>query len=71
MAASRETGHIDRQHLSARDLADWRLNMGMTQAELAQELEVSEKTVYRWERRQSAIPPFLHLALDSLVLELT
>ncbi len=49
----------------------WRRSMGMTQAELADELDIAERTVRRWERRQTAIPGFLHLALDSLVLDLS
>lgn len=67
---SREAHRLDKSHLSPADLRSWRLNMGMTQPELAEELEVSTLTVYRWEKALSAIPPYLHLALDSVVLDL-
>ena len=45
------------------DLQGWRLNLGFTQADLAARLGVHTITVSRWERGETPIPPFLHLAL--------
>jgi DNA-binding transcriptional regulator YiaG len=57
-------------HLSAQDLIGWRMRMRLSRADLAHELNVDPSTVKRWERSERAIPPYLHLALDSLQLEL-
>ncbi len=60
-----------RLRLTPQDLVGWRGRMRLSQAALARELDVDPSTVKRWEHRQTSIPPFLHLALDSLQLELT
>lgn len=45
--------------------------MGYTRDELARELQVSYTTIYRWETGQREIPPFLELALDNIVDDLS
>lgn len=51
------------------ELQAWRSRVGLSQAGLAALLGVNEMTVSRWERGARQIPPFLHLALDSLERE--
>jgi transcriptional regulator with XRE-family HTH domain len=52
--------------MNAADLQAWRSTQNLSQAELADLLEVDKMTVSRWERGVRAIPPFLRLALQSL-----
>jgi len=47
-------------------LKKWRKKNGLSQIKLGKALGVSTITVYRWEKSMRAIPPFLHLALESL-----
>ena len=49
------------------ELQAWRKQADLTQAALAELLGVDAMTVSRWERGKRAIPPFLHLALESLI----
>lgn len=48
------------------DLIKWRNQHSLTQEELGTLLGVTKTCVYRWEAGYRHIPPFLHLALDSL-----
>jgi transcriptional regulator with XRE-family HTH domain len=48
------------------ELQAWRKQAGLTQAGLAALLGVAANTVNRWEHGDRSIPPFLHLALNSL-----
>jgi transcriptional regulator with XRE-family HTH domain len=43
-----------------------RKTLALTQAALAEKLNVDLMTVSRWECGARAVPPFLHLALDQL-----
>ncbi len=44
----------------------WMTENGYTAASLADELGVSERTVWYWRSGQRPIPPFLALALETL-----
>ncbi len=65
-------------HLSTRNLKDLRLEVGLTQYQLSQILDVRVKTVSDWERgvKQPHMPPpkmlflckTLHCSLEELVL---
>lgn len=48
------------------DLRMWRLDHGLTQAELADRLLIAVLTIKRWEGGTSGIPTFLRLALAEL-----
>ena len=48
------------------ELTAWRKSHGYTQTELGEILGVRKTTVFRWEKNMRIIPPFLHLALDSI-----
>jgi DNA-binding XRE family transcriptional regulator len=48
------------------DLRARRKALDITQAQLAQWLQIARATVNRWERGREPIPPYLHLALDRL-----
>lgn len=48
------------------DLVNWRKRNGYTQPQLAEKLGVRINTIYRWEKGMRQIPPFLHLALETL-----
>ncbi len=52
--------------MTGRDLQEWRINNGYSQANLAKALGVIKLTVTRWENGKRDIPPFLHLALKAL-----
>jgi len=43
-----------------------RIKLGMTQAEIAKALDVTETSVYRWESGRSQISKTLELALEAL-----
>lgn len=53
------------------ELAAWRAEHGLTQAQLGARLGVDSNTVARWERGERAIPPYLPLALEGLAARLT
>lgn len=48
------------------ELKSKRLEMDLTQDQLALELGVDRNTVARWERSERTIPPYLALALKCL-----
>jgi transcriptional regulator with XRE-family HTH domain len=48
------------------ELQSWRKQNGYSQSHLARALGVVTITISRWERGEREIPPFLHLALQSL-----
>lgn len=48
------------------DLRVWRTRQQLTQGELARHLGVHINTVNRWETSETAVPPFLPLALETL-----
>ena len=48
------------------DLKRKRLELGMTQVELAKVLRVDVSTVSRWERDLRSVPPHLDLALEAI-----
>jgi len=52
--------------MTSEELKQWRQENGYSQSQLAKALGVIVITISRWEREESQIPPFLHLALNSL-----
>jgi DNA-binding XRE family transcriptional regulator len=48
------------------ELREWRRTRYLTQAALAHILGVAEMTVNRWETGETTVPPYLHLALETL-----
>jgi DNA-binding XRE family transcriptional regulator len=48
------------------ELKEWRRKNRFTQDQLAKALGIYQVTVARWETGVRKIPPFLHLALESL-----
>lgn len=52
--------------MNGKELREKRKELGFTQEQLASELQVTANTVARWERDEMKIPPFLHLALESI-----
>ncbi len=48
------------------ELRTWRAQAGLSQGQLSACLGVDIMTVSRWERGLRSIPPFLHLALESV-----
>jgi DNA-binding transcriptional regulator YiaG len=50
----------------AADLKAWREQQSLSQEDLAELLGVHWMTVSRWEVVKHEIPPFLHLALETL-----
>ena len=51
------------------ELLKWRKENGYSQIKLGKALGVITITVYRWEKSMRSIPPFLHLALESLEMK--
>ena len=51
------------------DLKEWREANGYSQSGLAEALSVHTMTVSRWERGVRVMPPFLHLALNCLEMQ--
>lgn len=49
--------------MDATSLRLWRENYKLSREELARELETTSVTVWRWEKGERRIPPFLQLAL--------
>lgn len=52
--------------MNANQLIKWRRRTGYSQGKLSKVLGVDVMTVSRWEREVTAIPPFLHLALECI-----
>jgi transcriptional regulator with XRE-family HTH domain len=55
-----------RNIMDAKELKDRRLKFQLSQEELGSMLNVAGNTVARWERGEMKIPPYLHLALETL-----
>lgn len=53
----------------SKELKQWRVDSGYTQAKLARVLGVAVMTISRWETGTRTIPAFLHLALRCLELK--
>lgn len=56
--------------MTGKELKKWRSKHGITQLELAKFLKVSWSAVARWETEARAIPPYLHLALETVARNL-
>ncbi len=52
--------------MNGKELKEKRNNLALTQEQLANELNVTSNTVARWERDEMKIPPFLHLAIETI-----
>lgn len=52
--------------MTGKELKEKRNELELTQEQLASELGVTANTVARWERGEMKIPPFLHLALETV-----
>ena len=52
--------------MNGKELKAKRNNLGLTQEQLAGELNITGNTVARWERDEMKIPPFLHLAIETI-----
>lgn len=51
------------------ELKEWRAKHGYSQAGLARVLGVFHLTISKWERGDRKIPPFLHLALETIAMK--
>ena len=58
------------RRMTGEELRAWRLRHGLTQAELAWLLGVSQSAVGKWETGDRKIPPFLSFTLSCLEREL-
>ncbi len=54
------------RRMNGKTLKEKRSELDFTQEQLANELGVTANTVARWERDEMKIPPFLHLALETI-----
>ena len=52
--------------MNGKELKEKRNDLSLTQEQLANELKVTANTVARWERDEMKIPPFLHLAMETI-----
>lgn len=52
--------------MNGKELKEKRNGLTLTQEQLANELKVTSNTVARWERDEMKIPPFLHLAMETI-----
>lgn len=52
--------------VNGEELKNWRERLGLTREGLARELETTYTTVYRWEKEDRDIPPYLKLALETV-----
>ena len=52
--------------MNGKELKEKRNDLSLTQEQLANELSVTGNTVARWERDEMKIPPFLHLAIETI-----
>jgi len=48
------------------ELKEMRLNLGLTQVDLAERLKVSRITYVRWEHGKTRIPGMIEFALDAV-----
>ncbi len=55
-----------RENMKPNELKAWRKKNAVSQAKLAKALGISVLTVSRWERGESAIPPYLPITLKGL-----
>lgn len=55
--------------MNGQEFKEWRERMGLTQAEIAKALDVTEMTVYRWETGKAPISRAVELALKQLETE--
>jgi transcriptional regulator with XRE-family HTH domain len=53
--------------VTGQELREKRVALNMTQLELSKMLGISANTVARWERNEVMIPPYLPLALKSIL----
>lgn len=56
--------------VTGKELETKRESLDLTREELARELKVTYTTVFRWEKEERAIPPFLDLALETIARKL-
>ena len=52
--------------MNGNELREKRKELGITQEQLAKELSVASNTIARWEREEMKIPPYLHLAIETI-----
>ena len=48
------------------DLQKKREELGLSREELARELKTTSVSIWRWEKDERAIPPYLDLALETV-----
>lgn len=53
-------------NMTSQELVALRERLELTQQQLADRLSVDRVTIARWETGTRAIPPFLHLALETV-----
>lgn len=58
---------VDKSQINGGTLKAYRKRIGLTQAELAEKLDVSKETISEWERDRREIPGTLKFALESVV----
>lgn len=58
-------------NVNANELITYREKIGLTREELARELKTSYVTVFRWEKGERAMPPYLELALETIERKLS
>ena len=52
--------------MTREEFKEWRNRVGLTQAEVAKDLDVTEMTVYRWETGKTPILRTVELALKQI-----
>lgn len=52
--------------LTGEHVVEWRTSRRLSQAELARQLGIADRTLRRWETGERSIPGFLGLALAAL-----
>lgn len=56
--------------MESEELKEKRLNLGLTQSQLAEHLKTPYKTYVQWERGQRRVPGMLEIALEAVRLEI-